>query len=1221
MPIQSGDIKLMQSEVLLDTDNGGGRITANEVVDGASNNLFPDVSELDRTYGRIALRKAYPSVQVTGTDTYLGAHAIVLKAPDDPAISMTMFSTKSWTDHRSDAANAVQSYLAKSVKWPGQLLGNQLAGQRSIQLLLKIGDATPKVGGTLVLVQNEGLSTEFLQYVRVQTVTSVQREFTLSSGYKWTGVMVTCTISSQLLYTFNGPDPSPYDTTASNQAICRDTIVANAANYYGVTPLTQQANPGDVNVQAASIFSQLVPSAQQQTPLTNLNAAGNTNPAVQSGTTLQQQTVSVPGTYPQTIYVPTAIQPGTLVFGPTKDDGAGNLVLTASGVVVGTVSYATNTVLLSQGMGTTGNVTMTWMPAGVPVMAMNTATIDIDQTNRVNVFVQRLYPAPAPRRLQVAYMSQGNWYTLTDQGGGSIGSIKGSDPSLGVGTVNYATGDVTVTLGALPDDASSILFAWASAPQYFNRSNTTPLAPYVSFLITPSDNTQQLVMSTVTVTWPKLPSGTNTATLNVATQQFSGDGTGFIRWINGQYEIRLTPNAVPAGGTVFTLNYNLGTKKTQHFAAPARDGSGNLNLTLNDQNIVPGTTKVTWNVVISDYSVISNVPAQMQYVKIDPYITAQGDGAGNLKRYNADGTSTAVTNGVVNSTAGTITFKPDMTVSLPQPTYSSQRIGFMKNANGFGVNINEPVYQNAMTGITYYNAAATYPNDLTGVVDVEYMTTQGTAFQQQVTLAQWGCDLTYLYNEPVIPGSVMFTWGGKTFYDGNGNGSLYTDFNSATNSGTLAGSINYATGDMVLTNWTPGASNAIVLASLLTKVTGQPVDFVSFRIPQAPVVTGSLQISYSPVTGGTASVTANADGTITGTNVIGSVNYQTGVVSLRFGQRVTAAGNESAIWYNVAAVGTDGKIFKPYPVFADTITFNAVAYSYLPLDASILGLDPVRLPTDGRVPIFQKGYVAVIHHTAKQAVTPSNGLVVDVGRVRVAAMRVIDSTPTNPVVMDPTMYTTDLDGGKLTFGPTVSTAGMTAPIYVENRIEDMALLSDVQITGKLAFTKQLTHTYPANESKVSSALIFGDLQARMSLNFTQTTWSSVFADTASGGSPSANYNFASYPLVLTDKSCIQERWAIVFTDTINFRVIGESVGQIAVGNVNTDCSPTNPSTGQPYFTLKALGFGGGWAAGNVLRFNTAAANYPLWLARTVLQSSATGQSDSFRLQIRGDIDA
>ncbi|MFJ1255970.1 hypothetical protein [Cupriavidus sp. CuC1] len=1224
MAILSADIKLMQSEVLLDTDNGGGKITANEVVDGVSNNLFPDVSELDRVYGRIGLRKAYPSVQVTGTDSYLGSHAIVLKEPADPAVSVTMFTTKSWYDRRSDAANNVQSYLAKSVKWPGQVLGVQLQGQRSIQLLLRVGDALPKVGQSLVLIQNEGQGTEFSQFVRVQTVTTLTRQFTVLVGgasVTFTGVMVTLGISSQLLYTFTGPDPSPLDLGSAAGCICRDTQVANAANYHGIAAVTTQANPGDVSVQASSIFSQLVPSSQQQTPLTNLSAAGTTNPTVQSGTATQSQSVTVTGSYPQTVYVPTAIMPGTLVMGPVSDDKMGNLIITATGVVVGTVSYHTSLVTMSQSIGTSGSLTMSWMPAGVPILAQNTASIDIDQTNRVNVFVMTLVPAPAPRRLQVSYMSQGNWYTLTDQGGGSTGSIKGSDPSLGAGTIVYATGTVTITTGALPDDASSIMFSWASPANTFNRSNTTPYVPYVSFFITPAAG-QQLVQNTVSITWPKPGGGTGTATLNQATQTFSGDGTGFARWINGQYELRLRPNLIPAGGTVFTLNYNLGTKKTQHFAAPARDGQGKLSLSLADTNVVAGSVKVTWNVLINDYSTISNIPAQMQYFKTDPYVTAQDDGSGVLKRYNADGTTTAVTNGAVNYAAGTVTFTPDITVSLAQPLFSSHLIGYMKNASGgvFGsVVTGEPVYQNTLQGIQYYNAAATYPNDTSGTVDVEYMTTSGSAQQQTVTMNSWNLKLMYLYAENIVPGSVMFSWGGQTYYELNGT--LYTNFNSTNNSGTAAGTINYSTGDVNITSFTSGGANTISLLSMLTTQGGQPVDFATFRIPASPVVPSSLQLQFSPVTGGTVTVTADSSGTISGTNVFGTVNYQTGVVNLRFGQMVTAAGNESAIWYNASAINAQGKIFKPYPVFASTITFNAVAYSYLPLDASILGLDPVRLPTDGRVPIFQKAYVAVVHHTAKQAVTPSNGLVVDVGRVRVAAMRVIDSTAPNPVVMDPSMYTTDLDGGHLTFGSSVSTSGMTAPIYVENRVEDMALLTDVQITGKLTLSRQLSHTYPANETRVSSALIMGDLQARMSLSFTQTTWANTFADAASGGAPSSAFNFATYPLVLTDKSCIQERWALVFADTINFRVIGESVGQVAIGNINADCAPTNPATGQPYFTIKALGWGGGWAAGNVLRFNTAAANYPLWLARTVLQSSAAGLSDAFRLQIRGDVNA
>ncbi|MBF6987258.1 hypothetical protein [Cupriavidus sp. IK-TO18] len=1220
MTITSSNIKLMKSEVLLDTDNGGGRITANEVVDGVSNNLFPDVSELDRVYGRIGLRKAYPAIDVTGTDTYLGSHAIILQEPADPNVSVTLFSTKSWTDVRTDAKNRVESYLARGVKWPGQLLETQLQGQRAIQILQKPADALPKVGQTLVLIQNEGLSTEFSQYVRITKVESLVREFTASNGVKWQGLLVTCTIANPLLYDFTGPVASPYDDQNAT-AKCRDTRVANAAVYYGIAKMVDDASIGDIRVMVSSIFSQLVPSAQSQTALADLNAAGNLAPIIASGATGVEQVrvANVTGSYPQKIYFGTGMVPGS--FRPNvsavSDDGTGQVILNA--VAIGTIDYATGTFTLTTSMGTTGTVNFYFKPAAAPTKVSETASIDVDTTNRGNVYTITLNPPPKPKALKVAYMAQGNWYELVDTGGaGNQGVIRGSDGSIGSGTVNYITGTVVMTLGALPDVGSSVMFFWSTPAEYFNRVTATVQAPRVQFQVA-TTSTQKLILSSVSVTWPKTAGGTATATSD-ANGILSGDGTGYVRWQNGSFLIEIVPTLVPAMGTVFTLAYQHSIKKTKTFTHPLRDGNGKLNLALDDTNIVAGSLRVNWNVLINDYSVISGVPAAMQYIEIDPTVNTKDDSSGNLVLPSSTtGNGATVAAAAVNYSAGTLSFNPDRTISIPQPNYQSTLIGYQKGANGWP-DRNDPVYRNTLTGISYYNAAALFPNDETGVVDVEYRASDTPDSNTQTyTWSEMKFDLTRQFDEPIVPGSVMFTWGGKVYFDRTGY--LFTDLDQATGAATQVGTVNYATGDCTLTSWATGASNAIAMQSLLTTINGQPTDYVVFRVPAAPVVPGSLQMRVTPLAGAPYSVTADSNGTITSAGkCFGSIDYATGVVKVRFGDMVTAAGNEAAIWYNAAAVQTDGKIFKPLPVFADQILFNAVAYTYLPLDSTILGLDPVRLPQDGRVPIFRSGDVVVVHHTAKQAVPPSSGLAVDVGRVRVAAMRVIDSS-NPPVVMNPSMYATNLDAGTLTFNGTVSTSGMVGTIYVENRIEDMSLLSDVQITGQLTLMRQLTHTYPADESRVSSALIMGDLQARRSLSFTQTTWASVFADTVSGGSPASTYNFTTYPLVVTDKSCIQERWAIVFTDTINFRVIGESVGQIAVGSVNSDCSPTNPSTGQPFFTLAALGWGGGWAAGNVLRFNTAAANYPLWLARTVLQSVPSGQSDSFRVQIRGDIDA
>ncbi|MBK7186388.1 MAG: hypothetical protein IPH85_10810 [Ignavibacteria bacterium] len=54
--------------------------------------------------------------------------------------------------------------------------------------------------------------------------------------------------------------------------------------------------------------------------------------------------------------------------------------------------------------------------------------------------------------------------------------------------------------------------------------------------------------------------------------------------------------------------------------------------------------------------------------------------------------------------------------------------------------------------------------------------------------------------------------------------------------------------------------------------------------------------------------TSNENGVISGTKISGTVNQETGVVRLEFGQMVTAAGNESEPWYDSDAV-TGGQIF------------------------------------------------------------------------------------------------------------------------------------------------------------------------------------------------------------------------------------------------------------------------------------------------------------------------
>ena len=53
MAITAADIKLLESERMTDTTDGGGRRTSRVIPDGQPGNIFPKISRLDGVYGRV----------------------------------------------------------------------------------------------------------------------------------------------------------------------------------------------------------------------------------------------------------------------------------------------------------------------------------------------------------------------------------------------------------------------------------------------------------------------------------------------------------------------------------------------------------------------------------------------------------------------------------------------------------------------------------------------------------------------------------------------------------------------------------------------------------------------------------------------------------------------------------------------------------------------------------------------------------------------------------------------------------------------------------------------------------------------------------------------------------------------------------------------------------------------------------------------------------------
>jgi hypothetical protein len=1191
MAISNDNIKLLKSQRLTDEDDGGGRATGAAVVDSEINNLFPDISRLDRTIGRINLRKAFAGVVSTNDNPYLGAHCILTKAPADPRVSVVLFNTGSQTDERADARDAIESFVVPAVAATFELLGNQLQGQRAIACVQREEQRLPEIGEVYQLV-NLGVS----QYVRFTAVEASLESFTYDYG---NGNFVTFTrrrldisISSPLLGTFAGGSPTPAGTSATNVAglpktQVLSTQVADAARYYGISPLAVDVSAGALNVTVKSVYAQLVPSSTRENALIDKLAGYQKRLILATGParTVALTFALVSGGQSRT-FVGTGIAPGTLTLtvngGVFADDSAGKLrfVSGSNWITSGTVDYETGEInLVRATAGYTGAASATMQPGAAATGEMVTGEIPIDLANRGYVYTLSLSDAPPlPGTLEVSYLALGKWQTLRDPGNGEL-------TGQGSGTITFATGSVAMTLNALPDVGSSVIWAYVgqNAAAFTQRTGTAVQAKAKVSRTLPH---QGILPGSYSATF-KVGGVTKTLTDN-GTGVLSGTGgSGTINYAAGSVSMELT--ATPDAGTAITHAYHQGSVTDTPLAVTS-DSSGVATFTIPGAPLKPGSVQVSWitrrrqAVPAIDKSVTesgSTLPVYESEVQVSNAVTDNG----------ANGWSNGWT-GSINYATGACSLQVAKQYVYVQYTYATQK-------NGFKPDTLELVKTNT-TLLEAFGGTLTVRAQANGQ---SYGAQTDVQAVVPVTL-----DLLPGVAEAILPGSLLFTWAGETYVDRSGM--LYKGISSATNAGTAVGSVDYAGRTATLSTYNAGAAAAVTLLACLTTNAGFSVNAMTFRTPGAPLRSGSLQVTAVRVdTAQTVVATADANGVFSSAVIKGTVDIDTGIVRLRFTSDLNDQTGASDI-----------------PVIPLLLRYNGVIFSTLPLDASLIGLDPVRLPSDGRVPQYREADVLVIRHIAETVVaTPVAGGTVQLARQQQAAIEVVDA---NGVALAATSYTVDRTLGRVTWGnPLVlkNTAGdpLSLPLVIQDRVEHMTLCTEVQISGDLGFASPLPWDLPANEATVSSAVSWGDLQSRYHHWFTQKAWSTGapnWTDVPVGDTTTANYNTLSYPPIITNQGAIDGKWALVFTAPTTYQVVEEKLGVITTGNTTTDCAPINPENGMPYFTIRKEGWGSGWAAANAVRFNTDSALGPLWIARTVLSGQGTVEDDKFALQIRGDAD-
>lgn len=1170
MSITAADVQLLQSERMTDGVDGGGRMTSTQIIDGAVGAIFPKISRLDAVNGRFNLRKIYLAIRNTGQDTYAGAHAFITEPPTNSNIKIVMFSTLSHFDTRAEIRDRVESYVVAGPLHRMRLYGNQSIGQKALLTYQRTEEPLPDVGDVLCLSVEAVGHTTITQYVKIDEVSSETRTFTDATG-DFQRRVLTLKLTTALVQTFVGAEPTRYSSDPSPTKI-RATSVADTTKYYGLARIVDPVPAGALSFRVDSIYSPIVPSATRETAVSQAELPGAAG-WVAAGARVTRSVGFGVGVGSNSGFATMGVLPGSFavdIFN-VRDYGDGRLY--GDNGTTGTIDYESGawTIIFAQNPGASWP-NQSCVPAVKKTSAANSTKTVVTLANRGAVWTFSLSPLPAPGSVIVEYRSQGRWYRLRDNG---LGALAGSSAAEGAGTVSYSSGALIVTLSALPDVGSAVLVSWGSGAHVAVRAGAT------------ANNTAAT---------PRLKFTLANVPVKPGSVSISVPGSTVRVWSDGGAKVLTS-----SGGQAGSVDYVTG-----EIDIPALDGSGNVTLSAQvlavsyqQESAATGDTVTTvtvgvanpasWSTGLTGSSAVSiritcpiSVPIEGRTLSESATVTLIDDGAGQLVTIAAVPSeivwwSGGQVAGTINYSTGAVTLT-GLTVSVVQRGPFNANSVASKSV-GFAV---------GDYTVTRKNPASIY-----------------AAKTESISVAGVGIlyDLTPTIGEPVVPGSVVLSMCGKILVDRSG--SVYADVSPSTGAGTLVGTINYSTGVVKLTAWATQSAPVAAVLGCLTQHGNFSVVETAFRTAGSPVRPGSFSVRAADLDGVVVLGTADVNGTVSGTGVRGSVEASTGVCVLEFGSL------QAGVWVSK-------------PVYPDTIRYSCVVTRQLPLDPAIIGVDPVRLPSDGRVPILRAGDTVLIHHTG-QVTLPNPavaGATINAGRPCDAMeLRDQDGKPVAAVMV----ASADLAAGTLTLAGALDLSAYRQPLIMRHRIEDEVVLSDAMITGDVSLQSVTTKAYPAG-AYVSSGLLFGDMAAAVTKVFDLVTWASVWGDSiaASGASgATGEANDLQYPIIVTNQGAIKERWRAHVTSVspLTVQIYGEQLGSLGSFSAIAAITPINPLTGAAYFSIPA-GFWGAasqWAVGNNIRWNTEAAARPIDLARVTLPGAAVG-GDRFDMQLRGDVD-
>ncbi|MGN6518771.1 MAG: hypothetical protein ACTHK2_05020 [Dokdonella sp.] len=477
MSITATDLKFRQSARMTDFDDGGGRMSAVEVVDGQTNNVFSDLSDADGIIGNVSLRLIYLQIDTANTDPLLKPFVFLTDLPQNDNVTVLLIGYNAPGSSRADARNYYESYRVVGVKSPYTLYGDHFAGSQMVQVYCRGEIPSPDIGDVLCLsVEAVGFPAA-QQFVAVRKIESrTTQTFTDGSGDFQRDVII-MSITTPLVQTFEGKqDPERYAKPAEpSPTLVRFTQVSDSAQYYGFKACTVAPQTGDTVIQIGSPYIPAVPATQAETPMVDQLAGLGTLAYVPSGAAnslTYSATMSGAAGVEVTRYFGTSYAPGSLSITvgsvALRDDGHGNVVAVnpLDTGWSGTADYAVGSFGIARDVGFSGSVSATATPAGAVVAQSYTRAQTITAATRNISYVFQLDGQPAPGTVTVDYLALGKWHRLSDTGRGQVVGNAGE----GSGSITYATGSLALTLGALPDVDSAIIVSWGIAIRGRNSS-------------------------------------------------------------------------------------------------------------------------------------------------------------------------------------------------------------------------------------------------------------------------------------------------------------------------------------------------------------------------------------------------------------------------------------------------------------------------------------------------------------------------------------------------------------------------------------------------------------------------------------------------------------------------------------------------------------------------------------------------------------------------------